>query len=66
MRRPAYHTYARPDRARAARSRPRAARGRAGRDFSSKLAWLESHRIGVTALKSLRRKRRRTPCLSAV
>ena len=25
--------------------RARAARGRAGRDFSSKLAWLDSHRI---------------------
>ena len=34
--------------ARAARIRARAARGRAGRDFSSKLAWLDSHRIRHT------------------
>ena len=65
MRRAAYHTCARPDRARAARSRPRAARGRAGRDFSSKLklAWLDSHRI--MAVRAATREKKAQPCNGA-
>ena len=45
MRRAACHTSARSDHARATRLHARVTRGHAGRDFSSKLAWLDPHRI---------------------
>ena len=46
-------SFARPPARASTRLRARAARGQAGRDFSSKLAWLDSHRIIVNVANAL-------------